>query len=133
MVLLQLKLESSQPDSYLSTNENWMPIGDNLPELPPASAGGEKSVIYGFSQIELPVEIALLDVTEIENHYFSTTIPTVRNSLHLTAAPPPVSSAHPHAYEFSQNTLLPVLLVSEYVLYWRSASPQARAHLRVGR
>jgi hypothetical protein len=81
MVLLQLKLESSQPDSCLSTNENWMPIGDNLPELPPALAGGEKSVIEGFSQIVLAVGIALLDVTEIANHYFRTTIPTVSNFL----------------------------------------------------
>ncbi|MBK9248339.1 MAG: hypothetical protein IPM69_09575 [Ignavibacteria bacterium] len=81
MVLLQLKLEPSQPDSSLSTNEYWMPICDNLPELPPASAGGEKSMIWGFSQIVLAVRIVLLYVTEKANHYFSTTILTVRTIL----------------------------------------------------
>ncbi len=53
MDLLQLKLESSQPDSCLNTNENWKPIGDNLPELSPALAGGERSVMWALAKLFL--------------------------------------------------------------------------------
>ena len=53
MVLLQLKLESSQPDSCLKTNKNWMPVGDYLPELPPALAGGERSEIWALAKLLL--------------------------------------------------------------------------------
>ncbi len=53
MVLLQLKMESSQPDSCLRTNENWMPIGDYLTELPPALAGGERSEMWALAKLFL--------------------------------------------------------------------------------